>query len=346
VYRHFLVPIDETTVSAANVAAAIDLAKALNARITFFHATYDYSEPENGALTRTLEPATSSEDGRGSTNVLLTKAVAGASAAGLVAAGTARVSDRPAEAIIEEAMASDCDLIVMASRGPRGGLVGWLYSSQTERVLRRAPASLLVTRVATSDPLQSVERAIGIIEDEHRSIAVVVQGMRQVAARSREATTTPDLKSLERMLTYLDEFPARVHHPKEERHLHRALRMRHPGSEAILREVESQHVQEREYANRVSACLRNVAVGSEVSLHLLADAVGNLADVTLNHIGFEERTVLPLAREYLIASDWDEVAQAFSENDDPSFGDLPADEFRTLFTHIANTVVTEGNRKR
>ena len=176
-YRHFLVPIDETTVSAANVAAAIDLAKALNARITFFHATYDYSEPENGALTRTLEPATSSEDGRGSTNVLLTKAVAGASAAGIVAAGTARVSDRPAEAIIEEAMASDCDLIVMASRGPRGGLVGWLYSSQTERVLRRAPASLLVTRVATSDPLQSVERAIGIIEDEHRSIAVVVQGM-------------------------------------------------------------------------------------------------------------------------------------------------------------------------
>ena len=119
-YRHFLVPIDETTVSAANVAAAIDLAKALNARITFFHATYDYSEPENGALTRTLEPATSSEDGRGSTNVLLTKAVAGASAAGIVAAGTARVSDRPAEAIIEEAMASDCDLIVMASRGPAG----------------------------------------------------------------------------------------------------------------------------------------------------------------------------------------------------------------------------------
>ena len=61
-------------------------------------------------------------------------------------------------------MASDCDLIVMASRGPRGGLVGWLYSSQTERVLLRAPASLLVTRVATTDPLQSVERVIGIIE--------------------------------------------------------------------------------------------------------------------------------------------------------------------------------------
>ena len=64
-YRHFLVPIDETTVSAANVAAAIDLAKALNARITFFHATLDYSETEEGALTRTLDPATSSENGEG-----------------------------------------------------------------------------------------------------------------------------------------------------------------------------------------------------------------------------------------------------------------------------------------
>ena len=68
-YRHLLVPIDETTESAANVAAAIDLAKALNARITFFHATLDYSETEQVSLTRTLDPATSSENERGSTNV-------------------------------------------------------------------------------------------------------------------------------------------------------------------------------------------------------------------------------------------------------------------------------------
>jgi nucleotide-binding universal stress UspA family protein/hemerythrin-like domain-containing protein len=342
VYQHLLVPIDETTVSAANVAAAIALAKALSARITFFHATLDWNATEQGALMGTLEPATFSEDAFGGTNALLTKAVAGAKAAGILAAGAARVSDRPAEAIIEAALALDCDLIVMASRGPRGGLVGWLYSSQTERVLRRAPVALLVTRVATSDPLPSVELAIGIIEDEHRSIAVVVQGMREIVARSREATTAPDLMSLERMLTYLDEFPERVHHPKEERHLHRLLRIRYPGSDVMLREVESQHVQEQEYAERVSVCLKNVAVGSEVSSQPLADAVSSLADLVLNHIGFEERAVLPLAREHLIAADWDEIAQAFSENDDPRFGDLPADEFRRLFTRIANTVVNPG----
>ena len=55
-------------------------------------------------------------------------------------------------------------------------------------------------------------------------------------------------------------------------------------------------------------------------MHPLADTIGSLADVTLNHIGFEERTVLPLAREYLIASDWDEIAQAFCKIYDPRFG--------------------------
>lgn len=148
-YRHLLVPIDGTSVSAANVLVAVDLARSLKARITFFHATPDWDATGEGALMRVLEPQVHAEGVLGDTNALLTKAVACAGAAAVPAQGASRVCDRPAEAIIEAAETQGCDLIVMASRGSHGGaLTGWLHTSQTEGVLRRAPVALLVTRVA------------------------------------------------------------------------------------------------------------------------------------------------------------------------------------------------------
>lgn len=160
-YQHILVPIDETPLSAANVAAAIDLAKRLSARVTFFHATRDWSATGDGAWMRTFKPEDFAEEALGSTNALLSKAISSAKAQGLACTGSSRTCDRPAEAIVEEAGRLGCDLIVMASRGnPRGPIAGWLHSSQTERVLRAASVALLVTRVAANQPLSAAERAL------------------------------------------------------------------------------------------------------------------------------------------------------------------------------------------
>lgn len=53
-----------------------------------------------------------------------------------------------------------------------------------------------------------------------------------------------------------------------------------------------------------------------------------LTEAVWQHLWLEERKLLP--------SDWDEMALAFECHDEPAFGDLPAGEFRKLFTRIAN----------
>jgi len=339
-YQHLLVPIDDTELSAANVQSAIDLARALGARVTFFHATPDWGATADGELTRILEPGRFVEAALGATNALLTKAITSAKAMGVRCDGTARTSDRPAAAIVEAAQSLGCDLIVMASRGKdQGFLSGWLYNSQTERVLRRAPVALLVTRVESRRPISDIEHALGIIQDEHRSIAVVVQSMRDMVREVPRSGLVPEIKSLELMVSYLYEFPERVHHPKEEQYLHRLLRERAPAYANMLTELEAQHRIEGALVERTLACLVRAEVGTPGGVQALNDAVHALATHVLHHIGFEERTVLPAARQHLKSSDWAEIAQAFAVNDDPRYGELPTEDLRKLFTRIANNVV-------
>jgi len=337
-YLHLMVPVDDTTLSAANVDAAVRLAQKLGARISFFHATADLLATSDGDLLRMMSPHEFKAEAVDPTHAVLAKAVAGAAAAGVPCETLSRTCDRPAEAIIEAAQSRGCDLIVMASRGQRG-LAGWLHTSQTERVLRQSAIALLVTRVASNDPLSASERALGVIVDEHRSIAAVVRGMRDLVLQAQASGDAPDLVSLEAMLAYLQAFPLKLHHPKEEAFLHRFMRLRVPGCDALLSEIEAQHVHEHVLVGQALAsvtAMRTLRPGDGVTIAAMVERILALADAVWQHLALEERSVLPLARQHLNDRDWAEMATAFESNNDPGFGELPAGEFRRLFTRIAN----------
>lgn len=338
-YRHLIVPIDGTAVSWANVGSAVKLAQRLEARITFFHATPDLGATEDGALLRTLDPTVFEDAAIGDTNVLLSKAMATASAGGVPCASEVTTSDRPAEAILEAVERLECDLIVMASRGTSGKWTGWLNSSQTERVLRRAPVALLVTRVAAAHPIDAAERAIGVIHDEHRSIGVVVQAMRELAQEATGPAGALDLDMLQRMVSYLVQFPARIHHPKEEEVLHRLLLRRSPGSAELVAQVEAQHAMEHRLIDEASRAIASARSGGPGAVHEMAARVQALCSHVLDHLVLEERNVLPLARASFQGDDWDAVALAFSDNDDPRFGELATADLRRMFAGIANVVM-------
>ena len=53
-YRHLLVPIDDTPLAIAVVGKAVEFARTLGARITFFHAGADYGATATGAPRRAL----------------------------------------------------------------------------------------------------------------------------------------------------------------------------------------------------------------------------------------------------------------------------------------------------
>jgi nucleotide-binding universal stress UspA family protein/hemerythrin-like domain-containing protein len=334
-YTHFMVPVDGSVLSSANVDEAIKLANRLGAKITFFHATTDLGATGDGAELRSIAPTAFVEAAMGETHGVLSKARASANAAGVSCDVLARTCDRPAEAIVAASQSQGCDLIVMASRGVKG-LAGLLHSSQTERVLRQSPVALLVTRVSSIDPLNACERALAVIQDEHRSIAVVVKGMQDLQKGAIENGTVLDLSSMEAILAYMQAFPLQLHHPKEEQFLHRWMRQRVPSCEPVLKSLEDQHIQEHELVAEAVRCVRAAKNGDLPAGEMLSHIIPTLAEAVWCHLRLEEDTILPLARQYLHDDDWSDIAGAFAGNSELGFDISTTIEFQKMFTKIAN----------
>jgi nucleotide-binding universal stress UspA family protein len=148
-YKHILVPTDGSALSDKAVEAAIKLAQLAGARITAFHAVEPY--PLQGAYAAEasgvaeLQPEIFAERSEEYAKRVLA-AVADAAAKVNVQCTTDYATARsPSQAIIEKAVAENCDLIVMASHGRRG-LEGFLLGSETQKVLTHTSIPVLVYR--------------------------------------------------------------------------------------------------------------------------------------------------------------------------------------------------------
>jgi nucleotide-binding universal stress UspA family protein len=76
---------------------------------------------------------------------ILGSASADARAAGILVNATHPVGEHPYQSIIDTALESGCDLIVMASHG-RGGLAAMVLGSETVKVLTHSMMPVLVVR--------------------------------------------------------------------------------------------------------------------------------------------------------------------------------------------------------
>jgi nucleotide-binding universal stress UspA family protein len=143
-YSHILVPIDGSDQSPLAIKAAAELAEAIDAKLTIFHAAQFQFEPiyaENTAFNVKHGAAFQQEAKRHAIEILENYAK-------LTSVKTDQhfvLSNYPATAIIDAAFKYDCDLIVMASHGHRG-IKGLLLGSETHKVLTHSKIPVLVIR--------------------------------------------------------------------------------------------------------------------------------------------------------------------------------------------------------
>jgi hemerythrin-like domain-containing protein len=178
--------------------------------------------------------------------------------------------------------------------------------------------------------------AISILHDEHRSLGAIVHGLKYLVREVREKRSDPDFRLMWAMIYYIDAFPERLHHPKENIYLFAKLRLRTHEADAVLVELERQHAEGSEQVRKLEHALGYYEAGKPDGFEVFAAAVEKFSDATLQHMNTEERTIIPLAKKHLRAEDWVEIAQAFGENGDPRFGAEPDHEFRNLFSRIVN----------
>ena len=337
-YNHLLVPIDASSLANSLVDQAVEYARRSGARVCFMHAQADFAATDEGALLHSTSPDAFASLAAGHAHALLAKAEAVAKAAGIVYTTLSVVSDRPHQAILDAAKTCQCDLIFMASHGRRGLASVW-RASTTQKVLQQTTLPVLVASVESNTAQNDEWRALAIIKDEHRSLAAVVNGLQSVVADSAALGSDPDFALIRAMLFYIQAFPERQHHPKEDEFLFARLRLRSSECDAVMAELGRQHREGDEalavLTNAVAACERGQDQGGKE----LLDQVNRFAQAQWQHMHLEESIVLPAAIRSLQPDDWALIAQAFDGNTDPRFAHEPEDSFASLFSRLMNLKV-------
>jgi hemerythrin-like domain-containing protein len=182
-----------------------------------------------------------------------------------------------------------------------------------------------------------MHRAALIIHDEHRTLAAVLHGLLYLVRQVGKGAMTPDYLLLGSMLHYIDAFPERMHHPKEDLFLFAALRGSAPETAALLDELHAQHVEGAAAIVRLRQSLRHCQESAGAGFDAFAALVERYAEFHWQHMRMEEDKVLPLAEKALTEAQWRDLDAAFADNVDPIAGAGTDNEFKTLFARIANT---------
>ena len=176
-------------------------------------------------------------------------------------------------------------------------------------------------------------KSIRIIQDEHRSITAVIEGLRQVLADIDAGRMAPDFDLLDAMFRYIEAFPERLHHPKEDDFLFARLKLRRPDAAPLLDRLHAEHEQGRVKFAELKAALDEYHRDAK-TLPSFVERVERYSHFHWLHMRREEDEVLPLAATALTAEDWAAIDAAFASNSDPVVGVAATREFRTLFRRI------------
>ncbi len=142
-FKHILIATDGSELAAKAVTTGLDLAKALAAKVSFVTVTEPHTH-----LVPVLLPPVFTEDNEAlkrAAETVLANASANAAKLNIICESVHVPNEFPAEAILKEAKARDCDLIVMASHGRRG-LARLVLGGETLRVVTHSAVPVLVCR--------------------------------------------------------------------------------------------------------------------------------------------------------------------------------------------------------
>lgn len=182
------------------------------------------------------------------------------------------------------------------------------------------------------------DTAIAIIREEHRSLLTVTEALRRLVHDVRKGWAQADFELFSAILCYIEMFPERCHHPKEDEYLFRLLRQRTHAADALIDELRAEHEQSARMTIVLARSLVHYQGGSAAGLAEFSEAVDSYANLLSAHIRREEEQLIPLAERHLTSEDWQMIGTAFQANEDPLFGDKASREFRLMRHRILNLV--------
>jgi len=180
--------------------------------------------------------------------------------------------------------------------------------------------------------------SIRIIQDEHRCLAAVLQAMLYLVHEIRDRGARPNFELFGAMVYYIDAFPERFHHRKEDEHLFPMVRRRHAAAAPLIERLKREHAIGAEQMRTVGQALLRYENGGAPEFRQFLAAVETYADFHWKHAEVEEKELLPLARQHLTAEDWQALDAAFSGHSDPLLGMEAETTYEALFRRIVSLI--------
>ena len=175
---------------------------------------------------------------------------------------------------------------------------------------------------------------LDVIHDEHQALSAMLRSLSMLLAQARRERAMPDFGVLRAMLFYVDEFPEKRHHTKESELLFPKLRQRAPELGPVLDQLDRDHASGEKSIRDLEHALLAFEVMGEPRRAAFEQAVEQYIAFYLQHMGVEEKDILPAARRVFSEADWQELDAAFAANRDPLTGHEPDEDYRPLFRKI------------
>ena len=177
---------------------------------------------------------------------------------------------------------------------------------------------------------------LNIVAAEHQRLEAILACLASIVHDTTKPLTASSIETIDTLLCYIEDFIYAFHHPKEDGYLFPAIIKRCPDCADAIAELETQHLEGartlvslRELVDQVKAHPNNAE-----TLQELAIAVQLYVRFEQDHMKFENTHVYSLARDRLTAEDWAPIDEAFTNHNDPVFGDKSSEELRRRFSGI------------
>ena len=181
----------------------------------------------------------------------------------------------------------------------------------------------------------ALPRSLQIIRDEHASLAAMLQSMRMLVERGPDESRKNFFDVVRAMLFYIDEYPERLHHPKESNLLFPKVVKASPKVLGAIDRLERDHMYSEKAARELQHLLMAWELLGPSRRAAFQEAFTKYIDFYLDHMKLEEEVILPEAEKTLSPADWAEIDAAFEKNADPLTGKYPPTaEYENLFSLI------------
>lgn len=180
-----------------------------------------------------------------------------------------------------------------------------------------------------------MNKAIRIIHDEHRSISAVLSGLKALAQMAQDSVVRPDFAVFRAMVYYIDAFPERMHHPKEDAHLFARLLQREPAAGPLVDDLQAEHQRGAKLVRDLEQALLAYEQTWPEGGERFAAVVELYAQFHWKHMRREEHELMPMAERSLTSDDWAAIEAAFMGNEDP-IADLREKDFAKLYQRIVS----------